>query len=125
MTDPRSVFRLEILAEWLTHQGFHVKDMGLLASAIERPWLQFNGRDLYPDMWRKAAALLDSIESSHPLHDGNKRVGVLLTLLFLRSYGVPDTAIDDDDLFELVCDVASKHLEVSEIASRSQRITEH
>lgn len=123
MTDPRSVFRVEILAEWLSREGFHVKDMGLLASAIERPWLRFDGRDLYPDVWKKAAALLHSIESSHPLQDGNKRVGVLLTLLFLRSHGVSDAAISDDALFDLVCEVAAKNMDIAEIASRLQRMS--
>ena len=36
MTDPRSLFQVEIIAEWVKVQGFHIKDMGLLASAIER-----------------------------------------------------------------------------------------
>ena len=122
MTDPRSLFQVEIIAEWVKFQGFHVKDMGLLASAIERPWLRFGNRDLYPDVWHKAAAILDSMESSHPLHDGNKRVGILLCLLMLASHGIDDEVFAEDDLFNLACDVAKYHPEVSDIAARLQEL---
>lgn len=118
MTDPKSLFRVEVIAEWLEREGFWVKDLGLLASALERPWLKFDGRELYPDVWLKAAALLDSIEGSHPLHDGNKRLGALLVSLLLASYGVDDEAISDDDLFDLVCDVAAHHPGVETLAAR-------
>lgn len=118
MTDPRSLFQVEIIAEWVKVQGFHIKDMGLLASAIERPWLRFGSEDLYPDVWHKAAAILDSMESSHPLHDGNKRIGVLLCLLMLASHGIDDELLAEDDLFDLACDVAKYHPEVSDIAAR-------
>lgn len=122
MTDPRSLFQVEIIAEWVKVQGFHIKDMGLLASAIERPWLRFGNRDLYPDVWHKAAAVLDSIESSHPLHDGNKRIGALLCLLMLASHGVDDEVLAEDDLFDLACDVAKYHPEVSVIAAHLRRL---
>lgn len=120
MIDPRELFRIEIIAEWLNKEGFHVRDMGQLASAVERPWLRFAGRELYPGVWLKAAALLDSIESTHPLFDGNKRVGVLLASLLLKCHGVDDTAISDDDFFDLVCDIAATHPEVETIAARLQ-----
>lgn len=122
MTNPRSLFQVEIIAEWIELRGFHIKDMGLLASAIERPWLRFDNRDLYPDVWHKAAAILDSMESSYPLHDGNKRVGVLLCLFMLASHGIDDEVFDEDDLFNLACDVAKYHPEVSEIAFRLQEL---
>lgn len=122
MTNPRSLFQVVIIAEWIEEQGFHIKDLGLLASAVERPWLRFGAQDLYPDVWHKAAAILDSIESSHPLHDGNKRIGVLLCLLMLASHGVDDQTLADDDLFDLACDVAKYHPEVSDIAARLQEL---
>lgn len=118
MIDPRSLFRVEIIAEWFEREGFWAKDLGLLAAALERPWLQFGGQDLYPDVWHKAAALLDSIEGSHPLHDGNKRAGVLLLSLLLVAHGVDDETIHDDDLFHLACDVAANHPDVEAIAAR-------
>lgn len=123
MTDPRDLFRLETLRPWLQDHGFHSRDWGLLASALDRPWVTFAGHELYPDVWHKAGALLDSIESSHPLLDGNKRLGVLLVSLMLRAYGVDDRSISDDQWFDLVVDVAAHHPEVDTTAARLRQLT--
>lgn len=56
---PRSALRLESVGPWLEEHGFYAGDRGLLAAALERPWLTFDGQDLYPDVWPKAAALQD------------------------------------------------------------------
>ncbi|NLZ57054.1 MAG: hypothetical protein GX898_01905 [Corynebacterium sp.] len=85
MSDPRLLFQLEVLCPWLEEHGFHSRDWGLLSSVLERPWAIFGGNDLYPDVWNKAGALLDSIEANHPLLDGHKRLGVLLCSLLLRA----------------------------------------
>lgn len=58
--------------------GLHVRDAGALASAIERPGQVVWGVEAYPDLHLKAAALLDAINRSHPLIDGNKRLSFLL-----------------------------------------------
>lgn len=118
MTDPRELFHLEVVRPWLEDHGFHSRDWGLLASALERPWVTFAGQDLYPDVWHKAGALLDSIEANHPLLDGNKRLGVLLCSLLLRAYGVDDRVITDDQWFDLVVEVAEYHPDVEDIAAR-------
>jgi len=61
-----------------------VRDFGLLHSAIERPKASFAGKDLYPTIFLKAAALLHSLTLNHPFIDGNKRTAVALTVrLFL------------------------------------------
>lgn len=123
MSDPRTLLKVEVIAEWLEREGFHIRDMGLLAAALERPWLRFDGTELYPDPWHKAAALLHSIQSSHPLYDGNKRAGVLLTSLLLAAHGVDDAAISDDEFFDLVCDIAATHPSVEFIARKLERLT--
>jgi len=40
------------------------------------------GRDAYPDLVTKAAALLQSVVGNHALIDGNKRLGWLATAVF-------------------------------------------
>ena len=60
----------------------HVRDAGALASAIERPAQVVWGEEAYVGIHAKAAALLDAINRSHPLVDGNKRLSVLLVLWF-------------------------------------------
>lgn len=41
-----------------------VRDVGLLGSAVARPQTTVGGADAYPDVWTKAAALLQSIVDS-------------------------------------------------------------
>ncbi|MFT3944179.1 MAG: Fic family protein [Ancrocorticia sp.] len=77
---------------------------------------------MYPTIWTKVAALLDSVERNHPLIDGNKRLGFLLASLILNSNGISDRAVSDDQWYELIIAVASDHLEVNVIANRLQEM---
>lgn len=45
------------------------------------------GREAYPDLDLKAAVLMDSIVGSHPLVDGNKRLGWLAAVVFYGPTG--------------------------------------
>lgn len=94
-----------------------VRDLGLLDSAVARPRSSFEGLDAYPSVDLKAAALLDSLVNNHALVDGNKRLGWLATVVFvdLNAY---EPNLSDDLAFELVWDVASRRVELDEIAHR-------
>jgi death-on-curing protein len=63
------------------------RDLGLLESAVARPHATFNKKELYLDLFTKAAALMDSLINDHPFLDGNKRTGVTAAGLFLRING--------------------------------------
>ena len=52
-----------------------VRDLAGLTSAVAQPRMTFEGRDLYPSLEEKAAALCLSLIQNHPFVDGNKRVG--------------------------------------------------
>lgn len=93
-----------------------IRDAGLLAAAAARPQASAFGTDAYPDIWTKAAALLQSIVGNHPLVDGNKRLGWLATAVFLELNGVGITAASNDDVYRLVMRVASESPEVEDIA---------
>ena len=68
--------------------GSHgVRDINLLLSAVGRPQASFNDQDLYPDIFTKAASLMDSLIRNHPFIDGNKRTGISAAGLFLRRNG--------------------------------------
>lgn len=60
-----------------------VRDFALLHSAVERPKATFDGADLYPTIFAKAAALLQSMCMNHPFTDGNKRTAFESTKRFL------------------------------------------
>ncbi|MCY3649819.1 MAG: type II toxin-antitoxin system death-on-curing family toxin [Acidimicrobiaceae bacterium] len=93
-----------------------IRDAGLLAAAAARPQASAFGTDAYPDIWTKAAALLQSIVGNHPLIDGNKRLGWLAAAVFLELNGVGITTAPNDDVYRLVMRVASESPEVEEIA---------
>src|SRR3989344_2603687 len=60
-----------------------IRDFALLHSALERPKATYFGKDLYPNIFTKAAALLQSICLNHPFTDGNKRSAWAITHKFL------------------------------------------
>lgn len=64
-----------------------IRDFALLHSALERPKATYAGRDLYPDIFTKAASLLQSICLNHPFTDGNKRTAWAITHKFLWDNG--------------------------------------
>ena len=61
-----------------------IRDLGLLASAIDMPKSTMFGEDLHPTIFDKAAAYLFHIVCNHPFIDGNKRTGTMAALTFLR-----------------------------------------
>jgi death-on-curing protein len=73
--------------------GSHgVRDLGLLESAVARPQATFGVKELYPDVFVKTAALLDSLINNHPFLDGTKRTGITAAALFLQANGRQLTA---------------------------------
>jgi death on curing protein len=65
--------------------GAHgVRDLGMLLSAVARPQATFDGRDLNPELFSKAAALLESLIGNHAFVDGNKRTAITAVGVFLQ-----------------------------------------
>lgn len=73
-----------------------LRDLGLLESAVARPQATFGGEDLYPDLYSKTAALMDSLIRNHPFLDGNKRAGITAAGIFLVRNGVRLTATNEE-----------------------------
>ncbi|MCA1844627.1 MAG: type II toxin-antitoxin system death-on-curing family toxin [Actinobacteria bacterium] len=95
-----------------------IRDVGLLGSAVARPQTTAFGADAYPDLWTKAAALLQSIVKNHGLVDGNKRLGWLATAVFLDLNGIDVTFASNDEVYDLVVGVAAGNYTVTEVAKR-------
>ena len=110
------------LAEMLLGPDPPIRDVGLLGSAAARPQTSVGGEDAYPDLWSKAAALLDSVVNNHALVDGNKRLGWLATAVFLALNGIDVSVAANDDVYDLVMDVAGGHRRVDEVAGRLRRL---
>lgn len=61
-----------------------VRDFTLLHFAVERPKATYTGKDLYPTIFLKAAALMQSLCLNHPFTNGNKRASWATTHRFLE-----------------------------------------
>ena len=85
--------------------GSHgIRDLGMFLSALGRPQATFDEKDLYPDLFSKTAALMDSLVRNHPFVDGNKRTAITSAALFLRING-HRLVVENDELvrFTLAC----------------------
>ncbi len=76
-----------------------VRDYGLLDSAINSIYQTFTEQELYPTLIEKGARLGYNLISNHAFFDGNKRIGVLSMLTFLKVNGVELDYNDDDLVF--------------------------
>jgi death on curing protein len=94
-----------------------VRDLGLLDSSCHRPQAGFFGQEAYPTLSAKAAALMHSLACNHALVDGNKRLALLATVVFLRVNG-HRLDLTDDEAFELTMSVAAGQLDADGIEKR-------
>lgn len=97
---------IEEALQVVNRYGFHIRDIGLLASAFARPPTTMLGTEAYPQLPMKAAALLDSVARFHPLIDGNKRTAWTLMVLMLWINGYRHD-FSTDAAFDLVVGVAA------------------
>ena len=102
-----------------------IRDEGLLRSALARPQASFGGQELYPSLFEKAAALIESLALNHPFVDGNKRMAWECFDLLLNINGYRVTATYDQG-FELVMKIVNRKITVSKtaewLAKRTRRV---
>ena len=105
--------------------GMHgVLDLGLLLSAVARPQATFDGQDLYPDIFSKAAALLESLVGNHAFVDGNKRTAITSAGLFLGINGYRLTA-NNQQLEDFTLQCARHAVALEDIARWLVSFSEH
>jgi death-on-curing protein len=91
-----------------------IRDIGLLESAIARPFQTFGGKDLYPSPFDKAAAMGESLIENHPFVDGNKRTGMLAIVALLKEYGIEVNA-DSDGLYQFTISISTGEIKFEKI----------
>lgn len=108
---------IEDALQVIDRYGFHIRDVGLLASALARPATTVMGAEAYPELTMKAAALLESVARFHPLIDGNKRTAwtLMVLLLWINGYRHDFTT---DEGFALVVGVAAGNIELRDSAAQ-------
>ncbi|PIZ97229.1 MAG: type II toxin-antitoxin system death-on-curing family toxin [Candidatus Levybacteria bacterium CG_4_10_14_0_2_um_filter_36_16] len=96
--------------------GSHgIRDLGLVESAISRPKATFGEKDLYPDIFSKAAALFHSLMFNHAFVDGNKRTTITTAARFLNLNGY-ELKATDREFVDFPLRVENNHLSFEEIA---------
>ena len=90
--------------------SFKSRYPGVLEGAIVQPFQQVGGQDLYPEFLDKAAAIFYFCIKNHPLEDGNKRLALLLLLVFLYKNGYW-IKCSNEDLYNFTIKVASSKTE--------------
>ena len=93
-----------------------IRDLGMLESAIARPFQTFSGNELYPEIFQKAAALAESLIINHPFADGNKRTGTLTMIAFLNHTGYKLIA-SSDNLYQTIISISTGERKFDEIVS--------
>jgi death-on-curing protein len=99
----------------VARMGFHVRDAGLLGSALARPATTVMAQPAYPTLPLQAAALLESATRNHPLIDGNKRTAWVLVVVFLAMNGA-EHDMNHHQVFDLVVGVADGSIELEKSA---------
>ncbi|MCL2825437.1 MAG: type II toxin-antitoxin system death-on-curing family toxin [Polyangiaceae bacterium] len=94
-----------------------VRDLGLLESAIVRPWQVVFGYLAHPSVAHMAAALVTGIIQNHPFIDGNKRTGLFAGLAFLDANGFPIPE-PSDRWVQVAEDVACHRIDIDELAAK-------
>ncbi len=113
---------LVLLARLLLGDPPPLRDPGLLGSAAARPQTTVFGEDAYPDVWTKAAALVQSVVKNHPLVDGNKRLGWLATAVFLELNDKTVVQATNDDVYSFVVAVAAGKDTIEVVAKRLRSV---
>lgn len=93
-----------------------VRDFSLLHSALERPKATYGGVDLYPSIFDKAAALLQSLCQNHPFTDGNKRTSWAVADRFLW-YNGSHLKVKKREIIAFMLRVDNEKLAVEEIST--------
>ncbi len=84
---------------------FDTRSPHRLESCLETPFQKYLNKSLYDGIIRKAAMLFYLMIKNHPFQNGNKRVAILTTLVFLSQNG-RWIQVDNLPLYEFAKEVA-------------------
>jgi death-on-curing protein len=73
-----------------------IRDANLLDLSVNSPYHTFGGEHLYPGIQAMAAHLAFSLIKNHPFLDGNKRIGILAMMVFLKINGFTVVCTDSE-----------------------------
>ena len=92
-----------------------VRDSHTISSLENLPRQTMFGKELYPDVFIKAALYARNIIMGHPFLDGNKRTGIACALTFLESNEIVFRA-KKGEIEKFAIRIVIKKLELKDIA---------
>ncbi|MDR3550294.1 MAG: type II toxin-antitoxin system death-on-curing family toxin [Candidatus Babeliales bacterium] len=92
-----------------------VRDLGLLESALMQPQMSMFDEYIYKDIFQMGSAYFYHIIKNHPFLDGNKRAGLLITLVFFQKNNMSIIA-QQDELYQVAMDTAASKMTKEELA---------
>jgi death-on-curing protein len=92
-----------------------------LEAAVENPKATFDGKDLYPTIFLKAAAYAFHIAESQAFVDGNKRAAldVALTFLAINGFEIHDEQME---LYDAMIAIAERKMSKEELAQLFEKL---
>ena len=105
-----------ILEDQIRNYGglYGIRDLNLLSSAIYMPESSFGGDYLHKTIPEMAAAYAYHICQNHPFIDGNKRVALACSLVFLDINGYKFNC-NDETLYDEIMGVAKGEIKKEEL----------
>jgi death-on-curing protein len=97
-----------------------IREKGLLISALARPKNLFNYEPHNATLPRLAASYAFGLIHNHPFMDGNKRVALVVSLLFLRLNGM-DLSAPMSERYQVFIALAEGRLSEDELFSWFQK----
>lgn len=95
--------------------GSHgVRDIGLLQAAVHKPQTTFDGKELYTNIFQKAAVFLEALVNYHAFIDGNKRTALTATARFLYENKYELTA-SNIEVESTVLRVTTKEIDIKKL----------
>ena len=91
-----------------------------MQAALARSAATVGGQDTYPTLVDKAAALVHSTVRNHALVDGNKRLGLMVLIVFLGVNGRTLT-MSNDQAVEFIVAIAEGRLDDVEAIAEQLR----
>ena len=105
-----------ILEDQITNYGgaYGVRDLNLLSSALYMPESSFGDNYLHKSIPAMAAAYAYHICQNHPFVDGNKRVALACSLVFLDINGY-EFDCTDEKIYDEIMGVAKSEIKKEEL----------
>ncbi|HEY5383567.1 MAG TPA: type II toxin-antitoxin system death-on-curing family toxin [Candidatus Paceibacterota bacterium] len=118
MTFPTAedIIRLHEVVLRQTGGSSGLRDAGALEMCTARPYAGFGGTEMYPNLFTKAAATLESLARNHVFVDANKRTA-FITAVYILEQNEYKTFFDQKDIEDSMVHFVVEKTSIADIAA--------